>query len=76
MKGKKMNKKWLSELPKKCDICGKLLGKYFIDGKTNMGPWGLLCTECHKEIGDGLGIGHGQAYLTSTGEGVDGFSEE
>jgi hypothetical protein len=69
------NKNWLSPLPKNCDICSEELGKYFIDGKTFTGPWGIMCVSCHDKIGDGLGIGHGQKYLTKSGKGVDGFNE-
>ena len=69
------NKKWLSELPANCQVCNKPFGKYFIDGKTIMGPWGLMCVSCHEKIGDGLGVGHGQKYLTKTKTGVDGFDE-
>ena len=58
-----------------CELCGKPFGKYFIDGKTNMGCWGLMCTSCHDNIGCGLGVGKGQKYITKTKEGVDGFNE-
>ena len=68
-----MKHKWLSPLPKNCEICQKPFGKYFIDSATSMGPWGLLCSDCHDKYGKGLGQGKGQKYLTKTKEGVDGF---
>lgn len=64
--------KWLSEVTN-CQVCHKPFGKYFIDGATKMGHWALMCEGCHKNVGNGLGIGHGQRYLTSTKEGVSGF---
>jgi len=70
-----MNKKWLSIIPENCQICGKPFGEYFIDGSTIMGPWGLMCEKCHKKVGNGLGIGKGQKYITKSGIGVDGFNE-
>ena len=49
--------------PAKCDICRESLeGKEFVDGKTRMGPWGVMCRDCHKEHGWGLGLGRGQLY--------------
>lgn len=71
----KNKNKWLSPLPPACEVCNQPFGKYFIDGKTSMGPWGLMCEECHENIGCGLGIGRGRKYLTKTREGVDGFDE-
>lgn len=66
---------WLSKVPDNCEVCHRPLGKYFIDGDTGHG-WALMCEECHKGFGKGLGIGKGQKYVTKTGEGVDGFNEE
>jgi hypothetical protein len=69
-----MNHKWLSELPKNCEVCNKPFGKHFIDGKHSSGPWALMCEKCHKIHGAGLGIGKGQRYVTETREGVEGFN--
>ena len=69
------NSKWLSPIPKNCEVCNKPLGKYFIDGKTVLGCWGLMCEDCHKMAGGELGIGKGQKYLTKDGTGVGGFKE-
>jgi len=47
----------------KCDFCGKsVAGEKFVDGKTTSGPWGLMCMECYRENGTGLGTGRGQLY--------------
>lgn len=55
-------KYWMGSTPTKCDLCGQPLGTQFIDGKTIMGPWGILCTICHGHVGVGLGLGKGQLY--------------
>lgn len=56
-------KRWLSEMPTQCDLCKTpLKGKSFVDGKTAFGPWGLMCTACHRDQGFGLGTGRGQQY--------------
>jgi hypothetical protein len=58
-----MKKKyWNGTIPTKCEICGKPLTKYFIDGRTRMGPWAIMCPECFKVYGSDLGIGKGQKY--------------
>lgn len=50
--------------PSHCDVCQRLSNelKVMIDGKTQMGQWGYLCENCHKEVGCGLGTGKGQKY--------------
>lgn len=65
---KKVVKKWYGTWPAKCNVCRCDLTKckYFVDGKTRMGPWGLLCPECHASHGSGLGIGLGQRYNSKT----------
>jgi len=63
---------WLSEIPTKCDLCQKEIKEYFVDGKTQMGPWALMCAECHKKLGCGLGIGNGQKYKAKTGKFIEG----
>jgi len=47
----------------KCDVCKcDLTGKPHVDGATQMGPWANMCTDCHNEVGCGLGTGRGQKY--------------
>ena len=67
-------KQWFGEV-KDCELCHKPFGEYFIDGKTVMGPWGLMCETCHFLFGCGLGQGRGQKYLVKTKEGVAGFTD-
>lgn len=55
--------KWLSPVPKNCDLCGTLIKTVFVDGKTRMGPWGCLCPLCHLHQGYGFGVGRGQRYI-------------
>lgn len=56
-----MKKKiWLSVLT--CDICQAALSNKFIDGGTIYGPWAIMCPDCHKKLGSGLGTGKGQEY--------------
>lgn len=57
-----MSKKWFGTPPTKCDICHKDIKTEFVDGKTQMGPWGILCKGCHFMYGIGLGVGRGQKY--------------
>jgi len=61
-------KKWLGSPPAKCDLCQKPIGKTFIDGATQYGPWANMCPSCHKARGRGLGMGKGQKYKL---EGAD-----
>lgn len=72
-------KKWLSDF-EKCDICGCQLKnnvEYFVDGKTKLkGLWGLLCPECHKKYGYGLGCGFGQKYDGKTGVLLEGGCDQ
>lgn len=64
---------WLSEVGN-CDLCGTDLNEeeFFVDGRTIMGPWGLLCVECHGHRGVGLGTGKGQKYDSKTKVKVEG----
>jgi len=56
-------KRWLSEMPKKCNICEGLLEDGFVDGKTNSsGCWAIMCLNCYEVYGTGLGLGLGQQY--------------
>ncbi len=65
-------KKWLSARPTKCDVCSELLGVDFVDGRTMMGPWAIMCPGCHDRVGCGLGVGRGQKYDQTTLEKIGG----
>ena len=55
-----------------CDICHASFKKWFVDGKTKMGPWGLMCEKCFRLHGIGLGLGRGQQYDAVTLEKIKG----
>lgn len=75
-------KKWWGIPPEKCELCGIPFGdltgqdlseqNYFIDGSTVMGPWAIMCEDCHETRGNGLGTGKGQKYRVDTLEKVGG----
>ncbi len=65
-----MAKLWMGTRPSSCDICSGSITKVFIDGRTKMGPWGILCPRCHKSHGCGLGTGKGQKYELKEAEVV------
>lgn len=67
-----MSKKWTGEIPPMCDICGDPLTKWFVDGKTEMGSWVIMCPGCFKVYGVGLGVGLGQKYNVADGKKVAG----
>ena len=52
----------------RCGLCLRPLKDFptFIDGKTTLGPWTVMCPPCHALYGTGLGTGHGQEYDTNT----------
>ena len=66
-----MKKKWLSPV-NLCDYCStKLVDQpYFVDGRTNTGPWALMCPKCFDVYGTGLGLGKGQKYDSKTKEQI------
>ena len=70
--GKK--KKWMGTWPAECQLCDVELEacKYFVDGRTCVGPWALMCPLCHKGMGVGLGTGKGQKYDSKTLEKMEG----
>ena len=54
---------WMGSTPK-CDFCGAVDLKEFVDGKTVHGPWAIICTnyKCKMNM-VGLGTGQGQRYV-------------
>ncbi len=56
-------KTWMGTPPEKCDICNRKITRVFIDGKTDLGPWAIMCPACYKVHGIGLGLGLGQRYV-------------
>lgn len=69
-----MERKWIGSWPANCDFCTKDLSKekFFVDGKTTSGPWGLMCPRCHKIHGRGIGQGSGQKYDSVTRVKLEG----
>lgn len=67
-----MKVRWLGTPPDKCDLCSRPIGEFFIDGKTNQGPWAIMCEKCHDYYGYGLGVGRGQKYDRESLEKVEG----
>jgi len=66
-----MIKQWLGK--KKCDLCGTTESKYFVDGKTNSGPWAFQCATCWQIRGVlKLGAGFGQKYNGTTFVKIEG----
>jgi hypothetical protein len=57
-----MAKVWSGSPPCFCDVCNDVIADEFVDGKTNMGPWAIMCPGCYKEHGVGCGTGKGQRY--------------
>ena len=53
---------WQGQAPAKCDVCHRPIAETFVDGKTRMGPWAIMCHVCFRDVGVGLGIGLGQIY--------------
>lgn len=65
-----MSKVWNGTIPTTCNICQNRFGEnqslIFVDGKTIVGIWAIMCTDCHAKYGTGLGIGKGQSYWFDT----------
>jgi hypothetical protein len=56
-------KVWLGTHPEACELCdGDFHDNTFVDGKTDLGVWGIMCHGCHVTHGEGLGLGKGQQY--------------
>lgn len=62
-------KRWFGTVPDVCQVCFESLENedYFFDS-NHQSPhaqrliWGILCEDCFKTLGTGLGIGRGQQY--------------
>jgi hypothetical protein len=52
---------WTGKIDK-CDLCKAPIDRFFVDGRTKMGPWAIMCPGCHRDQGLGLGMGKGQKY--------------
>ena len=62
-------KKWFGSKPTTCNLCGESIADTFIDGSVKrVGSWAIMCPECHKKYGVGLGTGLGQLYHLKDGE--------
>lgn len=62
---------WMGSKPVSCDLCKQPLTNTFVDGRTKLGPWGMLCKPCHNTHGVGLGTGKGQAYRRVGDQWID-----
>jgi hypothetical protein len=67
--------KWMGSNPT-CDICGKKPKEWFVDGKTKMGPWALMCERDFPKMGVGIGPGRGQKYDAKTMNKIEGKLDE
>ena len=56
----------IGDPPDDCELCGKPLEKYAVDGKTRSGIWCWMCLHCHRYLGIGTGLGKGQVYKKAT----------
>ena len=55
-------KLWLGSPIKCCNICGREIHDYFVDGDVRGRGWAILCLLCHQRVGTGTGTGKGQKY--------------
>lgn len=55
----------------KCDLCHRDITTIFIDGRTEIGSWALMCPECHEVVGCGIGLGNGQLYALQDGRWIN-----
>lgn len=65
-------KRWRGTEPHVCQVCHRPLRGDFVDGKTQLGFWCVMCRSCHTRIGLGLGLGLGQRYNLLTKEKLEG----
>lgn len=57
---------WIGSQPTNCQLCNEPLQSTFIDGRTRLGHWAIMCPECHMDQAIGLGVGKGQMYAKQT----------
>lgn len=53
---------WEGSVTSNCEICSRKIDEEFIDGRTIMGSWAIMCSPCHAIHGVGYGVGRGQKY--------------
>lgn len=41
---------WAGPVPTRCECCGDVLVREFVDAKTSHGPWGCFCVECAGQL--------------------------
>lgn len=72
MPAERKPKVWMGSMT--CDFhnCDLSNVEFFVDGKTKMGPWALMCPGAFYEHGVGIGPGQGQQYNGKTREKIDG----
>lgn len=46
----------------RCDFCKNELTAEFLDGRTHIGSWAIMCPSCAVKHGVGIGQGRGQVY--------------
>ena len=61
---------WVGDAPTSCDACGGPIIDEFVDGKTRLGPWAIMCPDCTGPHGVGLGLGQGRCYQRRGGRWV------
>lgn len=66
----KKPKVWGGPKPVECNICKDKIIDRFVDGRTTVGVWAIMCSACHTFIGVGLGPGLGQLYRLQDGKFV------
>jgi hypothetical protein len=54
---------WMGEVPKACQLSGKVIAKTFVDGRVpGMTSWAYVHPKYFKAIGGTFGVGRGQLY--------------
>lgn len=49
--------------PGRCDLCNAEIRGSFVDGQVRgRTSWAIMCEECFKVYGVGLGLGQGQEF--------------
>jgi hypothetical protein len=55
--------------PEKCNLCNTPITTNFVDGKVaGYSSWAIMCPECFRDFGIGLGMGRGQLYAKQSDE--------